>query len=183
MKAGPHILLCQVLISLTLDLSLSSPAMSRSPTRGAEEERVGRCIRIAARGSAWLERTLWGLRDQEGGWVGAAVRNTNGSKDLGPLQVNSWWAPRIAAMVGRPTEHVRHWLQNDPCFNVQAARWIFLTGLAATGNYWEAVGTYHSPTRWRQRSYAQSVAAHLRMRFGADAFAAAAGPAASQLAN
>jgi len=130
------------------------------------EADVAACIRQAAKGHKWLERTLWGLRDQEGGWIGAAVANTNGTHDLGPLQVNSWWVPRIAALVKRPEAHVRYWLQNDACFNAEAARWIFLSGLAVTGDYWKAIGVYHSPTAWRQARYAKSVALHLRKRYG-----------------
>ena len=74
------------------------------------------------------------LRDQEGGWIGSAVLNTNGSHDLGPLQVNTWWVPRIASLVGRPPDHVRHWLRMDPCFNANVARWIFLKALAQSGD-------------------------------------------------
>jgi hypothetical protein len=127
-------------------------------------------IREAAGGRPWLERTLWGLRDQEGGWIGAEVRNTNGSHDLGPLQVNSWWVPKIAALVGRPAGDVRVWLQSDPCFNVGVARWIFLSALRTTGDYWRAVGVYHSPTTWRQRRYVWSVARYMQRRFGGKAF-------------
>src|SRR3546814_15248916 len=97
------------------------------------------------------------LRDQEGGWIGAAVVNSNGTHDLGPLQINSWWVPKIAALVRRSETHVRHWLQNDACFNAEAARWIFLSGLAVTGDYWKAIGVYHSPTAWRPARYAPSV--------------------------
>lgn len=134
------------------------------------EARIGICIREAAAGKVWLERTLWGLRDQEAGWLGARIENSNGTQDLGPLQVNSSWIPRLAKLTGRSQHEVRTWLSSDPCFNVQAARWIFLSGLAASGDYWKAVGIYHSPTLWRQRRYAGSVALHLRRRFGEAVF-------------
>src|SRR3546814_17808208 len=88
--------------------------MARAPVATANAE-IARCIRSAAHGKPWLERTLWGLRDQEGGWIGAAVVNSNGTHDLGPLQINSWWVPKIAALVRRYETHVRHWLQNDAC--------------------------------------------------------------------
>lgn len=151
---------------IALACSLSVPAAARAPGETSNAE-IARCIRSTANGKPWLERTLWGLRDQEGGWIGAAVVNSNGTHDLGPLQINSWWVPKIAALVGRPESHVRHWLQNDACFNADAARWIFLSGLAVTGDYWKAVGVYHSPTGWRQARYAMSVAKHLRKRYGA----------------
>lgn len=146
-------------------LATADVAIARSGDRAADNE-VARCIRRAAQGKAWLERTLWGLRDQEGGWVGAAVKNSNGSHDLGPLQINSWWVPKIAALVGRPQAHVQHWLQYDACFNAEAARWIFLSGLSITGDYWKAVGVYHSPTGWRQAQYSRGVAGRLQKRFG-----------------
>ncbi|MEO7470424.1 MAG: lytic transglycosylase domain-containing protein [Sphingobium limneticum] len=136
----------------------------------ADERRVAQCIRQAAGGQKWLEVTLWGLRDQEGGWIGAAVPNRNGSHDLGPLQINSWWVPKIAETLDRSPKEVRHWLRYDPCFNANAARWIFVTALVSTGNFWKAVGVYHSPSSDRQKQYARSVAQHLKHRFGETIF-------------
>jgi hypothetical protein len=138
-------------------------AKTRPPV---EEAEIARCIHDAALGADWLEKTLRGLREQEAGWLGAEVPNSNGTHDLGPLQINSWWAPRIARMLGKSEHQVRYWLRYDACFNAQAARWIFLSGLQVTGNYWQAVGAYHSPTPWRQQAYAAKVAGHMRRLFG-----------------
>lgn len=151
-------------------LFAAAPVEARGTQEG--EERIAECIRQAADGKPWLEKALWGLRDQEAGWLGAEVRNTNGSHDLGPLQINTWWVPKIATLVGRSQADVRVWLMHDACFNAGAARWIFLSALAATDNFWKAVGVYHSPTAWRQRRYALSVARHMQRRFGRDIFAA-----------
>lgn len=151
-----------------LALLATVPAQAHSTREG--EGRIAECIRQAAEGKPWLEKALWGLRDQEAGWLGAEVRNTNGSHDLGPLQINSWWVPRIAALVGRSQADVRAWLVSDPCFNAGAARWLFLSALKTTGDFWQAVGVYHSPTAWRQRRYALSVARHMQRRFGRDVF-------------
>jgi hypothetical protein len=147
-----------------------SGAASRPQSLPAHEARIGACIRQASGGRAWLEKTLWGLRDQEGGWIGAEVPNSNSSHDLGPLQVNSFWVPRLAALTHQSPERVRDWLINKPCFNVQAGRWIFLSALTATGDYWKAIGVYHSPTGWRQARYSASVMGHLRRRFGVKLF-------------
>ncbi|WP_260833954.1 lytic transglycosylase domain-containing protein [Sphingopyxis sp. P1IMeth2] len=159
-------------ISIVVAVFALSPASAAfANTKSADgEARIAQCIRAAAGGRQWLERTLWGLRDQEGGWIGAEVRNSDGSHDLGPLQVNSWWVGKIASVTGRSPVLIRWWLANDACFNVDAARWIFLSGLHATGDYWKAIGTYHSPTLWRQRRYANAVSEHLRRRFGASIF-------------
>ncbi|MCP3733140.1 lytic transglycosylase domain-containing protein [Sphingomonas sp. MG17] len=139
-------------------------AEDRSIERVKREKRIASCIAEASQGREWLLKTLWALRDQEGGWVGAEVANRDGSHDLGPLQVNSWWVPHFAKLMGRPETNVRRWLTHDACFNVQAARWIFLSGLRRTRSYWKAVGVYHSPTPWRQRNYAASFASKLQRR-------------------
>jgi hypothetical protein len=158
----------RILVAIVLTALAAAPLSARG--RGQEEDELARCIAIAAGGRKWLERTLWGLRDQEGGWVGAEVKNTNGSHDLGPLQINSWWVPKLAEATNRPADDVRRWLVHDRCFNVNAARWIFMNGLAVTHNYWKAIGSYHSPSDHKQLSYAASVAENLRRRFGPNVF-------------
>lgn len=150
------------MISVSL-LVVASPVLAAD--RSSEDE-IARCIHKAARGSVALEKTLWGLRDQEGGWIGAEVPNRDGSHDLGPFQINSWWVPRLASLLSHPEANIRHWLRFDACFNAEAARWIFVSGLAVTGDYWTAVGAYHSPNKGRQLRYAAKVAAHLEKRVG-----------------
>lgn len=157
-------------VIMVLILSQSEGLAAPSGHGAGDERRVAHCIRQAAGGQQWLEKTLWGLRDQEGGWIGAEVPNRDGSHDLGPLQINSWWVPRIAKLLGQPPLQVRSWLRFDPCFNANAARWIFTSALASTGNYWVAVGIYHSPNPTRQRRYSASVASHMRRRYGASIF-------------
>lgn len=163
--------LASILTRWTLSLLVLVISLQPLEARGVQpqpgdERIVAACITRSSSGRAWLEKTLWGLRDQEGGWIGAEVANSDGSYDLGPLQVNSWWVPRLASLTGRPERHIRQWLKQDACFNVEAARWIFLSGLAATRDYWRAIGRYHSPTMWRQNRYAQNVVLRLKHRFG-----------------
>src|SRR5687767_14854050 len=104
--------LAAVMAAAGLVCGFTATGWSKTPLPERESE-IARCIQRAAGGKAWLERTLWGLRDQEGGWIGAETRNANGSHDLGPLQVNSWWVPRIASALRRPESTVRNWLQHD----------------------------------------------------------------------
>lgn len=158
-----------IIAALAGHLLIATPA-GAADRNAAEEARIGQCLRQAARGRDWLEKTLRGLRAQEAGWLGAEVANTNGTHDLGPLQINSSWVPKISRMVGRRPEQVRYWLRYDPCFNADAARWIFLFALQSTGDYWMAVGAYHSPTGWRRRAYAAKVADHMRRLFGSGIF-------------
>jgi hypothetical protein len=158
-----------ILVALAF-FALVQPAAATTVRSRSEDPRIVACVQRAARGHDWLEKTLWGLRYQEAGWLGAEVANTNGTHDLGPLQINSAWVPRIARLVGRPEHQVRYWLRYDACFNADVARWIFLSGLKASGDYWKAIGIYHSPTGWRQRAYAAEVANHMRRAFGPNVF-------------
>lgn len=151
---------------------LSMPISSAEANRSGGEADIAACITRASNGLPWLEMTLWGLRDQEAGWIGAEVRNRNGSHDLGPMQVNSQWVNRLASRLDRSPQQVRYWLIHDPCFNVDAARWIFVTGLSASKDFWRAIGIYHSPSTLRQRVYSDSVARKLRKRYGPDVFRA-----------
>ncbi|MEJ7935572.1 lytic transglycosylase domain-containing protein [Sphingobium sp. AN558] len=143
-------------------LMISDSVSAKPPRNAAQETRVASCISRAAAGRPWLELTLFAIREQEGGWVGAQVPNDNGSVDLGPMQVNSSWVPRVAKIVSRQEEDVRRWLRHDACFNVDVSRWIFLSALNDARDFWRAVGIYHSPTRWRQIEYARRVAVIMR---------------------
>ena len=155
------------------------PAAPSAATSATSDSEIARCLARAAGGKDWLEKTLWGLRDQEGGWIGADIANADGSHDLGPLQVNSRWVPIIASMLRRPDQDVRGWLKSDACFNADVARWIYLSALRSKGDYWAAIGAYHSPTIWRQRRYALNVAARLTRRFGVGLFRAGQANASS----
>jgi hypothetical protein len=133
--------------------------------------RVAACIRATAAGRPWLEKTLWGLFDQERGWVGAEIANHNGTYDLGPLQVNSSWVPTVAVLLHRDVQDVRRWIRDDACFNVGTAAWLFLSAYSNMQDYWKAVGAYHSPNPSRGRRYAINVGRHLQRRYGSEFFA------------
>lgn len=154
--------ICAVFIAL-----IAVPAVARVHDKGTvgQERLIERCIHGSARGKPWLEKTLWALRDQEGGWIGAEVRNLDGSYDLGPMQINSWWVSRMARLIGARSDEIRHRLRYDACFNVEAARWLLLSNLAASSDYWQAVGAYHSPTPVLRHRYAIRVARRLARRF------------------
>ena len=86
--------------------------------------------------------------------------NTNGSEDVGLMQINSEWLPRIAGL-GYDRASLF-----DPCINVMVGSWILAQEIERFGYSWEAVGAYHagpSAQRAGRRAwYAQRVANHLR---------------------
>lgn len=85
----------------------------------------------------------------------AVGRNTNGTRDLGVMQINTSWLPRLAR-AGITERHLM-----DPCVNIHVGAWVLANAVKDHGMSWKAVGVYHSPTPWRQQQYAQKVQRHL----------------------
>lgn len=95
---------------------------------------------------------LRAIQTVEGGRIGMANRNTNGSFDYGLMQINSSWLDEL-----RPYGYTAETLRNDGCANIAAGAWVLSWCFAQEQGYWEAVGCYHSPTQWRAREYAWKV--------------------------
>ena len=89
---------------------------------------------------------------KENGRNGQAVRNKNGTFDLGVLQINTRWLSTLARY-----GYTREDLQNNPCKNVMAATWILASGLANSKTLWSGVGNYNSHTAKFNKHYSESV--------------------------
>ena len=76
---------------------------------------------------------LVGILGVEGGRPGQAVRNTDGSEDLGPMQINSRWLPLLSRY-----GLTRAKILGDPCANVWAGAWILARAYARDGDVWRA---------------------------------------------
>lgn len=93
----------------------------------------------------------------EGGNVGTASPNKNGTYDFGPMQINSTWLPQIA-----PYGYTQKQLQYDPCVNVMVGAWILSNRISETvaaskGDYWTGVAGYHSRTPYYNQRYQTKV--------------------------
>jgi hypothetical protein len=126
------------------------------------------CMLAVARFQALPPRVLPAIQAVEGGWPGAARPNANGTEDLGVMQVNSLWLPRLARGTGLPEAEVRRRLMQDGCFNIAVAGAIMRLHLNAEGgNLMRAIGNYHSRTPGRHEAYqARVLAAATRMYRG-----------------
>jgi hypothetical protein len=111
--------------------------------------------------AAWYHlppRVLPSIQAVEGGRPGLISHNTDGSDDLGPMQVNSRWTPALARVARLPEATVRARLINDPCFNIAAAGAIMRVYLNGThGDLLMAIGWYHSHTPERGLAYRDQV--------------------------
>jgi len=92
-------------------------------------------------------RVLPSIQATEGGWNGAAVRDSNGTVDLGLMQVNSLWVAPIAAHIHASEAMVHERLRADACFNISAAGAILRRDIRlAHGDLMTGIGYYHSRT-------------------------------------
>ncbi|HYZ61939.1 MAG TPA: lytic transglycosylase domain-containing protein [Acetobacteraceae bacterium] len=111
-------------------------------------------------------RVLPAIQAVEGGRVGMVHRNTDGSDDLGLMQVNTRWVPVLAAVTREPAAAIRVRLIEDPCFNIAAAGAILRTYLnEAQGDLELAVGFYHSHTPTLRQAYLERVMRSARAMF------------------
>jgi hypothetical protein len=98
------------------------------------------------------------LLNVEGGSLGRVSLNTNGTVDIGPMQVNSAWVPEVAAHwhAGEAATYLA--LRDDFCANMEAGAWILRQGLdEAHGDFWGGVGFYHSHDPELESQYLQEV--------------------------
>jgi hypothetical protein len=112
-------------------------------------------------------RVLPSIQMVEGGQVGLVQSNTDGSADLGVMQINTRWIEPLARHTGLAESLVRHRLIHEPCFNIATAGAIMrIYLLEESGNLLRAVGDYHSHTPALNRSYQAKVLGAAQVLFG-----------------
>lgn len=153
---------------------------------GHVDQQMVQCAANAAHYYEVPELLLHAILQKENGRVGQAVRNRNGSQDLGPAQINTVWLTEFAKY-GVTREHLR----DDPCTNLYAAGYVLRSNVNRfDGNDWfRAIIAYNigpngwnrNPTRYRiGYEYALDVlkrwhALHEQV-FGGSAMSASADP-------
>lgn len=88
----------------------------------------------------------------EGGEVGTASPNKNGTFDYGPMQINTIWLDKI-----RPYGYTKEMIRNDPCANVMVGAWILSTNIASSSDLWRGIGGYHSYSPMLNDAYQHKV--------------------------
>lgn len=110
------------------------------------------CINQAAITYFVPAKVIISVLKTEGGRVGLAKPNKNGTIDYGPMQINSIWLKKIA-----PFGYTQQQIQYDPCVNVMVGTWILSREIASAQNYWQGIANYHSHTIKFNQSYQQKV--------------------------
>lgn len=120
---------------------------------------IASCLILASQTYNVPAAAMIGIMHVEGGHVGQQVLNTNGSYDLGPMQVNTLWLPQLSRLwkVDVNTAHI--WVRDNGCVNVYVAAWILRQKIDQTAGLYSGIARYHSGTGWRGDRYAKRVLA------------------------
>lgn len=106
------------------------------------------CIVSASRQYHIPAPLLIAILKTENGRKGLARRNHNGTFDYGPMQINSYWLPKI-----KKFGYTAQDLKNNPCANVSVGAWILAESIANGHSLWRGVADYHSYTPKENRKY------------------------------
>jgi hypothetical protein len=103
------------------------------------------CLLMAANTYQVPPAVMIGIMQVEGGHVGQQVGpNFNGTYDLGPMQVNTRWAPQLSHIWHVYEATARVWMRDDGCVNVHVAAWILKQKITETGSLYGGITHYHS---------------------------------------
>lgn len=123
------------------------------------------CLMMAAQTYSVPPQVLVGILHVEGGRIGQQVANTNGTYDLGPMQINTLWLPTLAKNWKVSEKTAWQWVRDDGCTNVNVSAWILRQNLnAANGSLAKAVAYYHSRTPSLGSKYKSKVVAVMRKK-------------------
>jgi hypothetical protein len=107
----------------------------------------------AGRQSLELVKVL-AVMKAEGGRLGEYSRNSNGSYDIGPMQVNTIHLPALSKTYGIPQAEMSKLLAYNGCFNVAVGAWMLrMRTNEAAGDFWYGIGRYHSAARPDSNKY------------------------------
>lgn len=115
------------------------------------------CLMLASHTYSVPPAVLVGIYKAEGGTIGQEVANTNGSYDLGPMQINTIWLPELSKRWGVNEATAREWVRDDACTNVGVAAWILRGHIDNTGSLSNAIAHYHSRTPHHGNRYQKKV--------------------------
>lgn len=116
---------------------------------------------IAEGANCWLDaakrygvspQVLYAIAQTESGMNPLAVgRNKNGSVDIGLMQINSSWLPKLSQFGIRKIDL---W---DACLNIHVGAWVLAGNMRQHGNTWKAIGAYNAKSEEKQLIYAWKV--------------------------
>ena len=111
----------------------------------ADEAMIEGCLKAAAELHQVPAGVLVLVMSVEAGRLGEVSQNTNGTVDIGPMQVNDTWVRKIAGHWRASPDAAYRALRDNFCANVEGGAWILRQALdEVQGDLWKGVALYHS---------------------------------------
>lgn len=96
---------------------------------------------------------LWAIAKAESNFNPHALnKNTNGSYDIGIMQINTQWIPVLKKHGLKDERHLWH-----PCYNIHVGAWVLSQCISKYGYTWEAVGCYNAVSKSKRVKYARRI--------------------------
>jgi soluble lytic murein transglycosylase-like protein len=110
------------------------------------------CLDDAAAYQHVSTRLVHAIAQHESGMRANAVNvNSDGSEDIGLMQINSSWLPKLARF-GIRREHLF-----NACVSAYIGTWILASNIKQFGPTWKAVGAYNAVSTQKQLNYANAI--------------------------
>lgn len=127
-----------------IELPPDIPPPSTAPT-----EIVEKCVRFNSEYFHVPELAIKAILDVEGGRMCTVSKNSNGSYDLGLMQINTINLPYIQEQYPDITAED---IACKPCLNITAGTWLLSQRIREENDVWKGIGHYHSRTpKYRDR--------------------------------
>ena len=143
---------CMLAIFARAAIAAEAPAIAGSAAPATCWEQAAHRHQVNPHLLAAIAEVESGLRP------GAIGRNTNGSIDIGLMQINSLWLPELQRHGIAPRDLL------DPCVSVHVGAWVLAQKMRRHGNTWTAVGAYNAGSDVLRERYARKVMEALARR-------------------
>lgn len=85
-----------------------------------------------------------------------AINDNGSTQDLGVMQINTSWIPKLSREFGLKKHHLY-----EPCTNIDIGAWVLAHNFVQFGYTWNAVGAYNAKTPSKRVVYVRKVANNL----------------------
>ena len=110
------------------------------------------CIYASSQKYQIHPHVLWAIAAQESRFhAGAIGKNSNGTLDIGVMQINSSWLPKLQRM------NISKIDLFDPCTNIDVGAWILAHNISQYGYNWTAIGAYNARSPHKRQRYALKI--------------------------
>lgn len=146
------VLLNIVFIFITL-FSFAQTSYENEKTFVFDAKELNQCFIQAGQYYQIHPNLLWGIARVESNFNPYAInKNSNGTYDIGIMQINSSWIPVLKSYGLKNSS----WLWN-PCYNIYVGAWVLNQCIQKLGYTWEAVGCYNAKSNYKRIKYSKKI--------------------------